>query len=84
MNAYASSNDRYTPFQRHMEDLLNSVEAELHQAAAYVDRVIVPEVRREAGTAARTLARHLDRLADRLYPLNGPDRPNNPTGTSGL
>jgi hypothetical protein len=84
MNAYASSSDRYTPFQRNLEDLLNSVEAELHQAAAYVDRVIVPEVRREAGTAARTLARHLDRLADHLYPLNGSDAPNSPEGKSGL
>jgi hypothetical protein len=28
----------------------------------------VPEVRREAGSAARLLASHLDRLADRLHP----------------
>ena len=71
MNTYAWSNDG---FGRRVEYLMESVEAEIRQAAAYVDRVVVPEVRREAGGAARILAGHLERLADRLDPLGQSDR----------
>jgi hypothetical protein len=71
MNAYASPNDG---FGRRLEDLMESVEAEIRQAVSYVDRVIVPEVRRETGGAARVLAVHLDRLADRLDPQHARDR----------
>ena len=67
MNAYASSHEG---FGRRLEDLMESVEAEIRQAVSYVDRVVVPEVRREAGGAARVLAGHLERLADRLDPLH--------------
>ena len=70
MNAYASSNDG---FGRRLEDLMESVEAEIRQAVSYVDRVVVPEVRRETGGAARVLAVHLERLADRLDPLHARD-----------
>jgi hypothetical protein len=70
MNAYASSNEG---FGRRLEDLMESVEAEIRQAVSYVDRVIVPEVRRETGGAARVLAVHLERLADRLDPLRARD-----------
>jgi hypothetical protein len=73
MNAYASSNDR---FSRCVEEFVETAGAEIRQAAAYVDRVIVPEVRRETGAAARTLARHLERLADRLHPTPQSDWPN--------
>ncbi|HEX4320964.1 MAG TPA: hypothetical protein VHZ52_08680 [Acidobacteriaceae bacterium] len=67
MNAYATSNDR---FSRCVEEFVENAGAEIRQAAAYVDRVIVPEARRETGSAARILAGHLERLADRLHPIN--------------
>jgi hypothetical protein len=67
MNAYASSNEG---FGRRLEDLMECVEAEIRQAVSYMDRVVVPQVRREAGGAARVLAGHLERLADRLDPLH--------------
>jgi hypothetical protein len=70
MNAYASSNDG---FGRRFEDLIESAETEIRHAVAYVDQVIVPEARREAGGAARLLARHLERLADKLHPLDPHD-----------
>jgi hypothetical protein len=73
MNAYASPDDGFNGFSHRVEEIMESVETEIRHAAAYVDRVIVPEVRREAGTAARVLAGHLDRLADRLHPQDGPD-----------
>jgi hypothetical protein len=79
MNAYASSNEG---FGRRLEDLLESVEAEIRQAVRYVDRVVVPEVRREAGGAARVLAGHLERLADRLDPLHA--RQGEASGKRGL
>lgn len=72
MNAYATSGDS---FGQHMEALWEHVEDEFHYAVGYVDRVIVPEARREAGSAARTVAGYLERLADRLHPLD-PDRTN--------
>jgi hypothetical protein len=70
MNAYASSNDG---FGRRLEDLMESVEAEIRHAVSYVDRVVVPEVRRETGGAARVLAVQLERLADKLDPLHARD-----------
>jgi len=83
MNAYASSND---VFSRRVEELMEGIEAEVRHAVAYVDRVMVPEVRREAGGAARLLAVHLERLADRLHPLPERDgeRDGEPTGKRGL
>jgi len=67
MNAYASSQNG---FGRRLEDWMENAEVEFRQAVSYVDRVIVPEVRREAGGAARMLAGHLERLADKLHPLD--------------
>lgn len=67
MNAYASSQ---SGFGRRLEDWMENAEVEFRQAVSYVDRVIVPEVRREAGGAARILAGHLERLADKLHPLD--------------
>jgi hypothetical protein len=80
MNAYATSDSQ---FGRHLEDLIDSVHAEIRHAVTYTDRVIVPEVRREAGTAARLLAGHLERLADRLHPQPASD-PNSPGRDRGL
>jgi hypothetical protein len=74
MNAYASYNDRNEPFGRRLEDLFKSFEAEVRHAVTYVDQVVVPEVRREAGGAARVLAGHLERLADKLDPLDEQNR----------
>jgi hypothetical protein len=66
MNAYASSSA--DGFSRRVEELIDTVDYELRGTVAYIDRVIVPEVRREAGGAARVLAGHLDRLAEKLHP----------------
>jgi len=63
MQAYAAQQD---DFRRKAEQLIDRVEAELKDVVGYVDRVVVPEVRREAGSAARLVAGHLDRFADRL------------------
>jgi len=63
MQGYATPQD---DFRRRAEHIIDRVESELHDVVGYVDRVVVPEVRREAGSAARLLAGHLDRLADRL------------------
>lgn len=46
MNAYATPGDS---FGQRMEALWEHVEDEFHHAVGYVDRVIVPEARREAG-----------------------------------
>ncbi len=63
MQEYATQQDE---FRHRAKQFIDRVEAELHDAVGYVDRVVVPEVRREAGSAARLLAGHLERLADRL------------------
>lgn len=81
MNAYATSNDR---FSRCVEEFMENAGAEIRQAAAYVDRVIVPEVRRETGSAARILAGHLERLADRLHPIQPPEWSDQRDGKQGL
>jgi hypothetical protein len=64
MQGYATPQD---DFRRRAQEWVNRAEAEFHDVVGYVDRVVVPEVRREAGNAARQLAGHLDRLADRLH-----------------
>jgi hypothetical protein len=73
MNAYASPNDRSDRFGPRLQALFESIEVEAREAVAYIDRVIVPEVRRETAGASRVLAGHLVRLADRLHPLDDID-----------
>ena len=81
MNAYASSDnpphyqDRFSQdsFGRRLEEVISCVEFEIRHAVAYVDAEIVPQVRREAGTLARVLSGHLDRLAEKLHPQAGPE-----------
>jgi hypothetical protein len=63
MQGYATSQD---DFRRRAEQWVDRAEAEFQDVVTYLDRVVVPEVRREAGSAARLLAGHLERLADRL------------------
>ena len=63
MQGYAKPQD---DFRRRAEEWVDRAEAEFHDVVGYMDRVVVPEVRREAASAARLLASHLDRLADRL------------------
>jgi hypothetical protein len=79
MNEYAQSNawsndpfngPHYGPYRSRVEAWFENAEAEIRHAVAYVDRVIVPEARRETAGAVRILARQLDKLADRLYPLD--------------
>jgi hypothetical protein len=65
MNAYATNAD---VFSRRLEEILAEADVELRQAVAYVDRVVIPEVRRESAGALRTLAVHLNRLADKIDP----------------
>jgi hypothetical protein len=67
MNAYAASD---TDFTRQMEEILASADAEVREAVAYVDRVVIPEVRRESAGALRELAVYLDRLADKIDPAS--------------
>ncbi|WP_263351188.1 hypothetical protein [Acidicapsa acidisoli] len=73
MNAYASPNDQNDRFGPRLQALFDSIEVEAREAVAYIDRVIVPEVRREAAGASRVLAGHLVRFADRLHPLDNMD-----------
>jgi hypothetical protein len=90
MNAYASPNGNFDNFGQRMESLWEHIEDEFHYAVGYVDRVVVPQARHEAGGAARTLARHLNRLADWLDPAYAasqaaPQRPPAPQeGNGGL
>jgi hypothetical protein len=63
MQGYATPQD---DFRRSAEEWVDRLEAEFHDVVGYLDRVVVPEVRHEAASAARALAGHLDRLADRL------------------
>jgi hypothetical protein len=65
MNAYASSAEN---FSRQFEEFMAGVSGEVRHAVHYVDAVIVPEIRRESGSALRTMAVHLDRWADKLDP----------------
>jgi hypothetical protein len=67
MQGYAAPEDS---FRRRTVQLIDRVEAGVNRAVRYVDRVIVPEVRRETGSTARLLASHLDRLAERLHPAD--------------
>jgi hypothetical protein len=65
MNAYASPSGS---FSQSFEETMDTLERELHRAVAYVDRVIVPQVRVESAGALRTLAGHMERWADKLDP----------------
>jgi hypothetical protein len=65
MNAYSSSGDE---FRSRLEQWMESVETEIGHAVAYVDAVVVPEVRRESSGALRLIAGHLERLANKLHP----------------
>jgi hypothetical protein len=71
MNAYASSPD---DFSRRVEEFMDTVSTEVRHAAAYVDAVVIPEVRRESGSALRLLAGQLERLADKLHPQEARQR----------
>ncbi len=64
MNAYSSSESN---FARSIENAIDQAHAEIRHAVAYADRVIVPQVRRESSAALRSLASHLERLADSLH-----------------
>ena len=69
MNAYAGPGTGFSDFGRSVDEWLDRAKAEVRQAVAYVDQVIVPEVRHETGGAMRTVAVHLERWADRLDPV---------------
>jgi len=69
MNAYASPTASPTEdLNRQMEELMQTLGAELRHAVAYVDSVVIPELRRESGGALRGAAVHLERWADKLDP----------------
>lgn len=65
MTAYTWPRDS---FSQRMEEFMNAASREFRQAVDYTDKVIVPQVRREAGSGIRSLAQHLDRFADVLDP----------------
>jgi hypothetical protein len=72
MNAYAATDENFT---RRMEEILASAEGEFREAIAYVDRVVIPEVRRESAGALRELAVHMVRLADWIDPASANSYP---------
>ena len=49
-----------------LEDIWQRIEAELKQAAAYVNSNVVPQVRKESVTAMRSVADALRNLADKI------------------
>jgi len=58
----------YAPggFGRRIEEAMELIQMELRHAVAYVNDVVVPQVRRESITAMRSVADTLRNLADRL------------------
>ncbi|HTJ29602.1 MAG TPA: hypothetical protein VL346_03850 [Acidobacteriaceae bacterium] len=73
MNAYAGPGAGFNDYGRSrygstLDAWLDRAAAEIRHAVAYVDQVIVPEVRHETGGAMRTVAVHLERWADKLDP----------------
>jgi hypothetical protein len=72
MNAYSSSGDQFSRrLEQWIEEWTENAETEIRHAAAYVDAVVIPEVRRESSGALRTIAGHLERLAAKLHPDDG-------------
>jgi hypothetical protein len=71
MNEYNYSDEA---FAQRVEHIIDRIEMELGHAIDYVDHVMAPEVRREAGNAARLMAGHLERLADHINPRMEPYR----------
>jgi hypothetical protein len=65
MNAYSSPSD---DFSNYFEETMETLGREFHRAVSYVDKVVVPEVRRESGGALRFAAIHLERWADKMDP----------------
>lgn len=65
MQGYTSTSE---DFSRRVEDWMDAATHELRHAARYVDTLVVPEVRREAGGALRLLAGHMESWADKLDP----------------
>jgi hypothetical protein len=65
MHAYASQTQE---FSRQVEEFMEGVTAELRHAALYMEKVVVPEVRRDSGRALRAIADQLDRFADKVDP----------------
>jgi len=59
-------------FGRSIEEALARIEAELRQAAAYVNDAVVPQVRRESISAMRNMAERLRSLADRFEASSRP------------
>jgi len=66
MQAYTSSQYRASAFSDFVEDFMDRAGEEIRHAVGYVDAVVIPEVRRETAVGARSLARYLDRLAEKL------------------
>jgi hypothetical protein len=71
VNGYPNSGEA---FAQHVEHMIDSIEQEFGDAIEYVDQVVAPEVRREVSNAARLMAGHLERLADKLNPRMQPYR----------
>ena len=74
MQAYAGPRTGFSDFGRGVDAWLDRAAAEIRHAVAYVDQVIVPEVRHETGSAMRTVAVHMERWADKLDPQGARER----------
>ncbi len=70
MQGYATTGEGFSGrTAERIEEWMDTVATELRQAVNYVDRVVVPEVRRESASGMRVLARHLERWAESLDPV---------------
>ena len=74
MYTYAGPRTGFSDFGRSVDAWVDRASAEIRHAVDYVDRVIVPEVRHEAGGAMRMVAMHLERWADKLDPQGARQR----------
>ena len=74
MQEYASPSGNFSGTTDQVEDWMHTVANEINQAVAYVDTVIVPEIRRESASAMRLLATQLENWADKLDPAGKRER----------
>jgi len=74
MQGYASPSGNFSATADQVEDWIHTVANEINEAVAYVDRVVVPEVRRESASAMRSLAAQLEAWADKLDPAGKRER----------
>ena len=58
-----------------LEEALRSLDREFKRVVAYVDKEVVPVARQETYSALKTVARGLDKLAEKLEKKSPPNTP---------